>query len=243
MSFVYRKESFLKWLIDNDYYGDNYEYLALCDFLETSKEYIVLLKFFGGDSVKFVRLLLRSVFYPYKNHFMDVSLTAAVSKEYSFSPCQNYGFDTFRRYVVWYMMEQRDVRLASFDDWNFKVKASKKDFVDAGLFFTGSNDSVVCYHCFVSLHHWDFDDIPSLEHDKHRPECGLKFKAMIALEPTQVLTDDSCVVCLDNKRSRVLVPCGHLCLCAACHDKLSKASKYFKCPLCQCLSRGMIVYV
>ena len=40
--------------------------------------------------------------------------------------------------------------------------------------------------------------------------------------------DSLCVVCLSAKRSFVLLPCGHLCVCAACTPSL-KAS----CPMCR----------
>ena len=38
-----------------------------------------------------------------------------------------------------------------------------------------------------------------------------------------------CVICLDAKRSVVLLPCGHQVLCVACAEKL----KNDECPLCR----------
>eukprot|EP00483_Globobulimina_turgida_P009036 UN09054 len=37
-----------------------------------------------------------------------------------------------------------------------------------------------------------------------------------------------CIVCMDNERLYVCIPCGHLCLCAKCKQLINK-----KCPICQ----------
>ena len=36
-----------------------------------------------------------------------------------------------------------------------------------------------------------------------------------------------CVVCLEEPKTLVMVPCGHYCLCVTCKPKI------FKCPLCR----------
>ena len=41
--------------------------------------------------------------------------------------------------------------------------------------------------------------------------------------------DIHCVICLEKKRTHVLVPCGHLCLCADCASNTAPGS----CPLCR----------
>lgn len=38
-----------------------------------------------------------------------------------------------------------------------------------------------------------------------------------------------CVVCLDGKKTHLLVPCGHLCLCENCSNQLNDG----KCPICR----------
>ncbi|EDS34326.1 hypothetical protein CpipJ_CPIJ010511 [Culex quinquefasciatus] len=42
-----------------------------------------------------------------------------------------------------------------------------------------------------------------------------------------------CIICEDNEKSVVLVPCGHLCLCKRCANQLSHYDQY--CPLCRML--------
>lgn len=39
--------------------------------------------------------------------------------------------------------------------------------------------------------------------------------------------EPECVVCLEDLKTLVMVPCGHYCLCANCKTKI------FKCPLCR----------
>lgn len=38
-----------------------------------------------------------------------------------------------------------------------------------------------------------------------------------------------CVVCLDAPKTRIMVPCGHFCLCDACNAQLRKRA----CPICR----------
>jgi len=41
--------------------------------------------------------------------------------------------------------------------------------------------------------------------------------------------EEACVICMIGKRSHVLIPCGHLCLCETCADRV----KFDKCPICR----------
>lgn len=43
-----------------------------------------------------------------------------------------------------------------------------------------------------------------------------------------------CVVCLDRKKTVLLLPCQHLCLCPPCHNEIKRMiSLHRKCPLCR----------
>lgn len=46
---------------------------------------------------------------------------------------------------------------------------------------------------------------------------------------------DSCVVCLENKKCCLLLPCSHLCICLTCVNtgKDNVESGEFRCPLCR----------
>ena len=41
--------------------------------------------------------------------------------------------------------------------------------------------------------------------------------------------DNSCVVCLAEKRSYLILPCAHLCLCAGC----ATSRAWDACPMCR----------
>eukprot|EP01084_Bolivina_argentea_P273469 465847_1 len=41
--------------------------------------------------------------------------------------------------------------------------------------------------------------------------------------------ENECVVCMDQKRTYICLPCGHLCLCTNCAKDIGNT-----CPLCQC---------
>lgn len=45
-----------------------------------------------------------------------------------------------------------------------------------------------------------------------------------------------CVICLENKKSCVLLPCSHLCLCAKCSQQCTRQgslSGEMVCPICR----------
>ena len=47
--------------------------------------------------------------------------------------------------------------------------------------------------------------------------------------PTSDDESDMCVICIDEKRSHLCVPCGHRCLCTSCAQKHTPTS----CPVCR----------
>ena len=48
--------------------------------------------------------------------------------------------------------------------------------------------------------------------------------------PPPAPEDDLCVICFDGAKTRVFVPCGHLCVCAACGENVMASTK--RCPIC-----------
>ena len=40
---------------------------------------------------------------------------------------------------------------------------------------------------------------------------------------------ESCVVCLDEDKSHILIPCGHQCVCGPCGERLAQNP----CPICR----------
>ncbi len=52
-------------------------------------------------------------------------------------------------------------------------------------------------------------------------------KVSISVEHVYDSGEPECVVCLEELKTLVLVPCGHYCLCATCKASIDK------CPLCR----------
>ena len=52
------------------------------------------------------------------------------------------------------------------------------------------------------------------------------------VQNVDVINDDkTCVICMDNKKDHVIVPCGHACLCGDCVEMFKDGQQ--KCPLCK----------
>ena len=47
-----------------------------------------------------------------------------------------------------------------------------------------------------------------------------------------------CVICMDQRKNHVLVPCGHLCVCQACADRIMAEGE--TCPICRTAVREAV---
>lgn len=47
----------------------------------------------------------------------------------------------------------------------------------------------------------------------------------------EILNSTYCVVCQENQKTHIVIPCGHFCLCQICSSVLDKNNS--RCPLCQ----------
>jgi hypothetical protein len=54
---------------------------------------------------------------------------------------------------------------------------------------------------------------------------------MIDESPAEVGEKEICVVCMENPRTSICVPCGHVCMCAGCAEVLMQGNGI--CPLCR----------
>ena len=61
--------------------------------------------------------------------------------------------------------------------------------------------------------------------DQKKREAILR--EMEAMRDTTNTSPETCVVCLDNPRGTVLLPCGHVCVCLLCSDMIDL------CPVCR----------
>jgi|LakMenEpi03Aug12_release.lakeMendotaPanAssembly.Ray.scaffolds.fasta_scaffold205335_1 hypothetical protein len=67
------------------------------------------------------------------------------------------------------------------------------------------------------------DDLTQLENI----QSVVKQELQVSVEQVFDSGTVECVVCLEDPKTLVMVPCGHYCLCATCKTKI------FKCPLCR----------
>jgi ankyrin repeat protein len=74
---------------------------------------------------------------------------------------------------------------------------------------------------------------PSHTLRKHSRSVQDLSTSMLQIQPASTnKTDDNkeCVICLENNRTHVCVPCGHYALCAECSTKVKKMRQ---CPICR----------
>lgn len=148
-------------------------------------------------------------------------------------------------------------RLESFSHWPISLKQKPEQLSDAGFFYTGRGDRVICFSCGGGLGQWGENDDVWEEHGLHYGECkymqlckGLNFhaemierEASAQLEAMHIhipekdetklecdrdnLKSNECQICCVNKYNTTFIPCGHVCACTKC------ASSLLQCPLCR----------
>ncbi|XP_077525638.1 death-associated inhibitor of apoptosis 2-like [Haemaphysalis longicornis] len=69
-----------------------------------------------------------------------------------------------------------DARMRSFEMWPSTSPKRPQELVEAGFFYTGQKDRIVCFHCGVKLGSWRESDDPWKEHARWFPRC--EFVAM-----------------------------------------------------------------
>jgi hypothetical protein len=52
---------------------------------------------------------------------------------------------------------------------------------------------------------------------------------------------EHCVVCMSTKKTHILVPCGHMCVCEGCAASIQSGNREDrKCPICRTVSVQII---
>ena len=65
---------------------------------------------------------------------------------------------------------------------------------------------------------------------------GIVAESSVAAVPTVAADADTCVVCLENPRTHLVFPCGHLCLCQGCVPRVTPTEA---CPMCRAAIVGI----
>jgi len=68
-------------------------------------------------------------------------------------------------------------------------------------------------------------------------EVSLHTQELIIKKKKEQRESRLCVVCIDQERTNVVIPCGHFCLCEFCTEQLPKP---IKCPVCRGGAREIV---
>lgn len=126
-------------------------------------------------------------------------------------------------------------RLKTFEDWPVQMSQKPEELAEAGFYYTGRGDRVLCFHCGLGLKDWRCGDDVWTQHAFFYAKCefyqvknekdasSLPLKGIPAPiqneKIEQVETCDNkllCKVCLENELSVVFMPCKHMVCCSDC---------------------------
>ena len=91
-----------------------------------------------------------------RTNVLRASASASASVETS-EPSRNFQYE--------------QSRLATFANWPRNAPVSRQDLAEAGFYYAGARDCVVCFHCYVRIDQWVPGDVPVEEHIKYSPQC------------------------------------------------------------------------
>ncbi|XP_052061030.1 uncharacterized protein LOC127701244 [Mytilus californianus] len=65
----------------------------------------------------------------------------------------------------------KTTRFSSFTNWPLYMSQTPEDLVNAGFFYTGTEDHCRCFFCGGGLRRWEEEDLPWTEHARWYPMC------------------------------------------------------------------------
>ena len=136
-------------------------------------------------------------------------------------------------------------RMKSFVNlkWPNNLRQKPIKLANAGFFYTGIEDKVICFFCGGGLYKWELDDDPFTEHLKHFNRCSymqlfVGNESIInqnSSETSSIVNSNiTCKICHDTEATIIFVPCYHLVACVYCASCLSY------CSICRCKIRRLI---
>ena len=132
-------------------------------------------------------------------------------------------------------------RLSTYEDWPIANVQSKEHMAQAGFYYTGYSDKVVCFHCNLGLKKWLAKDNPVQEHARNKPSCRF-LKELAAIREERPILTTNCKVCLTAPLEEMLLPCQHIAVCSNCCDRILVKNK--RCPICREEIKGVMrVYI
>ncbi|ACZ63565.1 IAP-1 [Pieris rapae granulovirus Wuhan] len=153
-------------------------------------------------------------------------------------------------------LSSKNARLKTFDTWPVGIAQTKDEMATAGYYYTGISDEVKCFFCDGGINEWYPKDDPWKQHALWFAGCqfliaskGLKYIEQVHdEEKNKIVTnqqknnnilenmketvqkdDLKCVICFENPRNMLLLPCKHINLCGQCMCSLDNQI----CPICR----------
>ena len=62
-------------------------------------------------------------------------------------------------------------------------------------------------------------------------------------EPLMIPESVECIVCMERAREVMMEPCGHVCICRACADRMRLPGGRVKCPVCRIRAETRTVFL
>jgi baculoviral IAP repeat-containing protein 7/8 len=137
-------------------------------------------------------------------------------------------------------------RVHTFNEWPIDAKKSKLQLAQAGFYYTGKGDRVICFSCGGGFKDWEEDNDPWEKHAKYYSECEylklMKGEGFInSVKESQFCASESkikrsdqhqnndrlCKICLTQTSNTAFIPCGHVIACKSC------AGRMHTCPYCR----------
>lgn len=145
------------------------------------------------------------------------------------------SFVTRKRSSVFADKITLESRLKTFEDWPTQMSQKPGELAEAGFYYTGKGDQVICFHCGLGLKDWRSGDDVWEQHALFYAKCEfyqLKNEKDVSSLPIKnislsieeedikhVETCDNkliCKICLVNELSVVFMPCKHMVCCNDC---------------------------
>ena len=79
--------------------------------------------------------------------------------------------------IIYQEFTTYDKRYRSFDTWPKQLNPTSVELSQAGFFYLGNNDTVMCFFCGIALHAWNFSENAFVAHKEHSPHSA--FLSMI----------------------------------------------------------------
>lgn len=64
------------------------------------------------------------------------------------------------------------IRRRSYKNWSKQIEQTPQELSEAGFYYTGRDDSVVCFCCKMGFQQWEEYDVPWEQHVLHSEHCN-----------------------------------------------------------------------